>query len=58
MKKGIKAVRGGSGHMVGKTGVGPSKPNQMSNKGGGPKVLSGGRGQMVGFTGARPAKAC
>jgi hypothetical protein len=54
----MKAVKGGKGHMVGKTGSGPSRPNQMANKGGGPKMNGGGRGKMVGFTGSRPAKAC
>ena len=51
-----KPVRGGGGHMVGKTGVGPSRPNQMSNKGGGGKWAKGGSGKMFGFSGSKPAK--
>jgi hypothetical protein len=51
-------VRGGKGHMVGKTTAGPSRPNSMVNKGGGGKWAKGGSGRMAGFTGSRPAKPC
>jgi hypothetical protein len=56
--KASKPVRGGSGHMVGKTSAGPSKPNKPVNTGGGGKWAKGGSGHMVGKTGVRPAKAC
>lgn len=52
-------VRGGKGHMVGKSGANPSKPNQMVNKGGMSKApVKGGKGKMFGFSGSKPAKAC
>jgi len=51
-----KAVTGGKGKMVGKTGAGPSKPGKLANTGGGPKILKGGSGKMVGFTGSKPSK--
>lgn len=57
MKK-IAAVRGGSGHMVKKTGAGPSKPGKLANTGGGGKWAKGGSGKMFGFSGSKPAKAC
>lgn len=52
------AVRGGSGHMIGKQSAGPSKPGKLTNQGGGGKWAKGGSGKMAGFTGSRPAKPC
>ena len=57
MKK-MKAVRGGSGHMVGKTSAGPSKTGKLVNTGGGGKWAKGGSGKMFGFSGSKPAKPC
>lgn len=56
--KSMKAVRGGSGHMVGKQSAGPSKSGSMVNTGGGGQWPKGGSGKMFGFSGSKPAKAC
>jgi hypothetical protein len=57
--KGSKAVRGGSGKMVGKQHAGTQTPGQTATKSGaGGKWAKGGSGKMAGFTGSRPAKGC
>ena len=53
-------VRGGGGHMVGKTGADPKKPDMTAgtNTGlSGNWAKGGPSGQMVPFTGSKPAKA-
>jgi len=59
-KKPSKPVRGGGGHMVGKTGANPVKPGKVNvNSGGMSKSpVRGGKGKMFGFSGSKPSKAC
>lgn len=56
--KSMKAVRGGSGHMVGKQSAGPSRSGSMVNTGGGGQWPQGGRTKMFGKQTSKPAKAC
>lgn len=59
MDAGKQAVKGGSGHMFGNTGVSKQKPGTTSpTKGGSNKStkVSGGSGSMAGFKGVSPAK--
>jgi hypothetical protein len=58
MAKGGFGVKGGSGHMFGKSGAPTQTPGHTSRPqtGVGPKFPSGGSGHMFGKTGATPVE--